>query len=223
MPLMNVLEIKELKIIRQMKKNLILAAATMMALVSCNNESPKMDEQPAAAATAENTQGGVKLAYVEVDSLMTQYEFCKEFSLILQKKSNNARNTLNSKGQALQNAMQNFQQKLNNNGFTSREQAEGQQAAIQRQQQSLQELQVRLETELANETQKYNDALRDSLQHFLAAYNKDKKYDMILTKQGDNILYAAKRFDITNDVINGLNKRYKSTLKTETGKKEEKK
>ena len=206
-----------------MKKNLILAAATMMALVSCNNESPKMDEQPAAAATAENTQGGVKLAYVEVDSLMTQYEFCKEFSLILQKKSNNARNTLNSKGQALQNAMQNFQQKLNNNGFTSREQAEGQQAAIQRQQQSLQELQVRLETELANETQKYNDALRDSLQHFLAAYNKDKKYDMILTKQGDNILYAAKRFDITNDVINGLNKRYKSTLKTETGKKEEKK
>ena len=206
-----------------MKKNLILAAATMVALVSCNNESPKMDEQPAAAATAENTQGGVKLAYVEVDSLMTQYEFCKEFSLILQKKSNNARNTLNSKGQALQNAMQNFQQKLNNNGFTSREQAEGQQAAIQRQQQSLQELQVRLETELANETQKYNDALRDSLQHFLAAYNKDKKYDMILTKQGDNILYAAKRFDITNDVINGLNKRYKSTLKTETGKKEEKK
>ena len=58
--------------------------------------------------------------------------------------------------------------------------------------------------------------------HFLEAYNKDKKFDLILTKQGDNILYAAKRFDITNDVINGLNKRYKSTLKTEA-KKEEKK
>ena len=119
--------------------------------------------------------------------------------------------------------MVNFQQKLNNNGFTSREQAESQQAAIQRQQQSLQELQARLENELANETAKYNDALRDSLQHFLTAYNKDKKYDLILTKQGDNILYAAKRFDITNDVINGLNKRYKSTLKAEADKKEEKK
>jgi outer membrane protein len=65
--------------------------------------------------------------------------------------------------------------------------------------------------------------LRDSLQHFLAAYNKDKKYDMILTKQGDNILYAAKRFDITDDVINGLNKRYKSTFKKTEEKKEEKK
>lgn len=142
--------------------------------------------------------------------------------MILQKKSTNARNTLNSKGQQLQSAMANFQQKLQNNGFTSREQAEGQQAAIQRQQQQLQELQARLENELASETGKYNDALRDSLNHFLNDYNKDKKFDLILTKQGDNILLAAKRFDITNDVINGLNKRYKSTLNKEE-KKEEKK
>ena len=129
-----------------MKKYMFLAAAAMVALASCNNESPKMDEKPAAEAGQE---GGVKIAYVEVDSLMTQYEFCKEFTLILEKKSTNARNTLNSKGQALQSAMANFQQKLQNNGFTSREQAEGQQAAIQRQQQSLQELQARLENELA--------------------------------------------------------------------------
>ena len=203
-----------------MKKYMFLAAAAMVALASCNNESPKMDEKPAAEAGQE---GGVKIAYVEVDSLMTQYEFCKEFTLILEKKSTNARNTLNSKGQALQSAMANFQQKLQNNGFTSREQAEGQQAAIQRQQQSLQELQARLENELAQETQKYNAGLRDSLSHFLEAYNKDKKYDLILTKQGDNILYAAKRFDITNDVINGLNKRYKSTLKGAETKKDEKK
>ena len=204
-----------------MKKYMFLAAAAIVALASCNNESPKMDEKPAADDAGQG--GSVKIAYVEVDSLMTQYEFCKEFTLILEKKSTNARNTLNSKGQALQSAMANFQQKLQNNGFTSREQAESQQAAIQRQQQSLQELQARLENELAQETQKYNAGLRDSLSHFLDAYNKDKKYDLILTKQGDNILYAAKRFDITADVINGLNKRYKSTLKTAETKKDEKK
>ena len=204
-----------------MKKNMFLAAAAVVALASCNNASPKMDEQPAAAAAGEST-GNVKIAYVEVDSLMTQYEFCKEFTLILEKKSPNARNTLNSKGQPLQSAMANFQQKLQNNGFTSRDQAEGQQAAIQRQQQGLQELQARLENELASETEKYNKALRDSLMHFLNAYNADKHYDLILTKQGDNILYAAQRFDITKDVINGLNKRYKPSIKKEE-KKEEKK
>ena len=205
-----------------MKKYMMMAAAAGLALASCNKASPKMDEQP--AATGNTATGGIKIAYVEVDSLMTQYEFCKEFTLILQKKSNNARNTLNQKGQQLQSAAANFQQKLQNNAFTSREQAESQQAAIQRQQQSLQELQVRLENELANETAKYNEALRDSLMHFLDAYNKDKKYDLILTKQGDNILYAAKNFDITNDVINGLNKRYKKApaKKAEENKEEKK-
>ena len=84
----------------------------------------------------------MKIAYVEVDSLMSQYNFCKDYSLILQKKSNNARNTLNQKGQQLQAAMQNFQQKINNNGFTSREQAMSVQAALQRQEQDLQELQA---------------------------------------------------------------------------------
>jgi outer membrane protein len=203
-----------------MKKYMMMAAVAAITLASCNNANPKMDEQPAAAETAQT--GDLKIAYVEVDSLMTQYEFCKEFSLVLQKKSNNARNTLTQKGQQLQNAAANFQQKLNNNAFTSREQAESQQAAIQRQQQSLQELQARLENELANETAKYNEALRDSLMHFLDAYNKDKKFDLILTKQGDNILYAAKRFDITKDVINGLNKRYKPTKQAETKTKEKK-
>ncbi|MBR1688468.1 MAG: OmpH family outer membrane protein [Prevotella sp.] len=206
-----------------MKKNIIstLAVAAVVALASCNNASPKMDEQPAAQQEAENT--GLKIAYVEVDSLMSQYTFCKEYSLILQRKSTNARNTLTQKGNQLQAAVNNFQQKLNSNGFQSREQAEGVQAAIVRQQNDLQELQNRLEGELASDTQKFNEALRDSLQHFLAVYNKDKKFDLILTKQGDNILLADKKFDITQDVINGLNKRYKSTLTKKDEKATDKK
>ena len=194
-----------------------MAVAAIVALASCNNASPKMDEQP---VSADSTNGaGLKIAYVEVDSLMTQYEYCKDFTLVLQKKSNNARNTLNQKGQQLQTAAANFQQKVQNNGFTSREQAESQQAAIQRQQQSLQELQERLAQELDSETAKYNEALRDSLNHFLTEYNKIKKYDIILSKAGDNILYASKAYDITQEVVNGLNKRYKPAKTTEESKK----
>ena len=191
-----------------MKKYIFPALAIAAMMVSCNNQSPKMDDQPAAASGE-----GMKIAYVEVDSLMTQYNFAKDYSVTLQKKSNNARNTLNQKGNALQAAMANFQQKLNNNGFQSREQAASQQAAIERQQRDLQELQARLEGELAQETAKFNEALRDSLQNFLKAYNKDKKYDLILSKAGDNILMGNKKFDITQDVINGLNKRYKPSAK----------
>ena len=203
-----------------MKKYIFPALAIAAMMVSCNNANSKMDEQPVAA---DASASGMKIAYVEVDSLMTQYDFAKDYSVTLQKKSNNARNTLNQKGGALQAAVNNFQQKLNNNGFTSREQATSQQAAIERQQRDLQELQARLENELASETAKFNEALRDSLQNFLKDYNKDKQFDLILSKAGDNILMANKKFDITNDVINGLNKRYKPAKKGDEPKKDEKK
>jgi len=200
-----------------MKKYIFSALAIAAMMVSCNNQSPKMDDQPAAAASGD----GLKIAYVEVDSLMTQYTFAKDYSVTLQKKSNNARNTLNQKGNALQAAAANFQQKLNNNGFQSREQAASQQAAIERQQRDLQELQARLENELASETAKFNEALRDSLQNFLKVYNKDKKYDLILAKSGDNILIADKKLDVTQDVINGLNKRYKPSAKPAADEKKD--
>lgn len=203
-----------------MKKYIFSALAIAAMMVSCNNATPKMDEQPAAASG-----DGLKIAFVEVDSLMTQYDFAKDYSVTLQKKSNNARNTLTQKGNALQAAFNNFQQKLNNNGFQSREQAASVQNAIQRQQNDLQELQARLENELATETAKFNEALRDSLQNFLKDYNADKHFDLILSKAGDNILLGSSKFDITQDVINGLNKRYKPAAKNavETKKTEDKK
>lgn len=190
--------------------SLFMAVASFM-LMSCNKSNPKMDEKSVKDGVTTTTTG-MKFAYVEVDSILSQYKFCKEYTAVLQKKSNNARNTIAQKGKQLQAAAANFQQKLQNNGFTSREQAANVQAAIQRQEQDLQELQNRLMSELDAETNKYNKALRDSLQNFLRDYNKSKKYDMILSKAGDNILLADKRYDITLDVINGLNKRYKSQM-----------
>ncbi len=198
-----------------MKKNLALVLFAAIAMTACNNKSPKLDDQPVANDSTQTTN--LKVAYIEVDSLMTQFEFAKEKSAELEKKSLNARNTLNQKGQQLQNAANNFQQKIQNNGFTSREQAESVQAALQRQQNDLAALQARLENELASEQQKFLQALQDSLNNFLEIYNKDKKFDMILNKSG--ILFAGKKFDITQEVINGLNKRYKKEAKANDAEK----
>ena len=73
-----------------MKKYILSTLATAAMMVSCNNASPKMDEQPAAAAATDD----IKIAYVEVDSLMTQYNFAKDYSVNLERKSANARNTM---------------------------------------------------------------------------------------------------------------------------------
>ena len=184
-------------------------AIALLAMASCNKEAQKVDEKTQAHATQS---GSVKIAYVEVDSIMSQYKFCKEYSLILQKKSQNIENTLAAKQNSLQAAAAKFQQDVQNNKYTQ-QQAEAVQANLQKQGADLQALQQRLGAEFQNETNTFNKALRDSIQHYLAAYNKDKKYGLILSKAGDNILYADKAYDTTNEVIAGLNKAYKPAKK----------
>ncbi|KXB48603.1 outer membrane protein [Bacteroidales bacterium KA00344] len=202
------------------KKNIfsILSLATVAALsmTSCDKSNNKMDEKPAAAA-ADKTAPNNKLAFVEVDSIMTQYNFCKDYSKILEQKGNNIQKTLANKQQQLQTAAANFQQKLQQNAYT-REQAERVQAGLQKQNNDLQALNQRLSNEFQTETEEFNKALHDSLQNYLALYNKDKKYGMIFAKQGDNLLYADKAYDITNEVVAGLNKMYKGKAKAKSDK-----
>jgi len=192
-----------------MKKNIVfsvaLVAVASLGLTSCDKSTPIMDQKAEATQQAPSTD---KIAYVEVDSIMTQYNFCKEYSKILEQKGNNIQKTLANKQQALQAAAANFQQKVQQNAYT-REQAEAIQAGLQKQSNDLQALNQRLSGEFQTETEKYNKALHDSLQNYLAIYNKDKKYSLIFAKQGDNLLYADKRNDITNEVVAGLNKAYK--------------
>ena len=204
------------------KKNvyasLAVAAMTVVAMTSCDKSKSQVDEQAAGSKVAPTE---TKIAFVEVDSIMTQYKFCKEYSLILQKKGQNIQNTLAQKQQQLEAAAANFQQKVQQNAYT-REQAQGIQAQLQRQSADLQALNQRLSGEFQNETEKYNNALRDSIKHFLTSYNKDKKYSIKPSKAGDNILYADKAHDITNEVIAGLNKAYKSSPALKDAGKEKK-
>ena len=198
-------------------RTVALAFVATMGMTSCDKSNPQMDQK--ANASAKAAAGDMKIAYVEVDSIMSQYKFCKEYSLILQKKGQNIQNTLAQKQQALQAAAANFQQKVQQNAYT-REQAEGVNASLQKQNNDHQILNQRLSAEFQNETDQFNKALRDSIQHYLASYNKDKKYSIIFSKQGDNLLYADKAYDITNEIVAGLNKAYKGKA---TDKKDEKK
>lgn len=114
-----------------MKKIICSAAVVaLMSLVmtSCNKQAPKVEEKSTTTTTAN---AGMKIAYIEVDSIMSQYKFCKEYSLILEKKSQNIQNTINAKGRSLQTAAAKFQQDIQNNKYTQ-QQAEAVQAGLQK-------------------------------------------------------------------------------------------
>ena len=195
------------------KLSFAAVAASALVMFSCNSGSQNnAAESNTAAATATATNSDIKIAYVEVDSIMTQYEFCKQSKVILEKKQQNIQSTLTKKQQALQSAAVKFEQDVRANKYTQ-QQAEGVQANLQKQSYDMQMLEGNLLKSYQEEENKFNIALQDSIKNFIREYNKDKKYTYILTKMGDNILYGAPECDITAEVIKGLNKAYKPNKK----------
>ena len=194
-----------------MKKNILssvaIAAVAALSLASCNKSQPQVEAKSESKAPVQ-----LKIAYVEYDSIMLQYNCAKDFNDVLEKKGQNIQATLAQKQQQLQAAAANFQQKYQQNAYT-REQVEAIQAGLQKQSNDLQGLQQRLQNELITEQSKYAKVLHDSIANYLTRYNKDKKYSIIFSKSGDNLLYADKAYDITNEVIAGLNKAYKGKVK----------
>ena len=60
------------------------------------------------------------------------------------------------------------------------------------------------------ENQKLNLQLADSLNNFLKEFNADGRYHVILSNTAkDNVLMAAEQYDITDEIVSGLNARCK--------------
>lgn len=194
--------------------NGMLALAAMLLFSQCDN---KKDAEPVVAVKS----GTLKIAYIDIDSVSANYQLCKDLNASLTKKSDNAQATLIKKNKDLQSLYQQVQSKVQANALT-REQYEAAQHSLQAQQQDLQSLQERLSNELQEEQAKALKEELDSINNFINAYNKSKGYNIILRKEAT--LYIDKSFDITNDIITGLNKRYKkkATPISSTDKKEKK-
>ena len=181
------------------------AAATVF-FAACGDT----DEEETTNETAQQGETvGIKIAYVELDTLMSQYQLYKDYSEVLTRKGNNIQNTLAQKQRALESHAAAVQKKYESNGFTTRDEVERAQASIDKEQRDLAELADRLQSEFAMEQARINEEARDSIQSFLKRYNKTKKYDYVMVKAGDNLLVANPKYNITNDIVKGLNKRYK--------------
>jgi outer membrane protein len=153
--------------------------------------------------------GSLPIAYINVDSLLQNYQYSKDLNEVLIRKRENAQATLTEKARTLQAEMQEFQRKHENNAFASEQSFKSQQQALMKKQQDLQALESNLTNKLAKEQQTLNDQLRDKIYKFLRQYNKDKKYHLILSNtMNDNILLANPTYNITNEVVEELNSTY---------------
>lgn len=158
-------------------------------------------------ATVE--EGNLPIAFVNLDSVLLNYTLAQEVSEKLMKKQEDARLKLNTKARTFQNEYADFQRKLENNAFLSRERAESEANRLQKKQEELQALEAQLTEDIMRENQELNIRLADSLTACIEEFNKDGRFHLIMSNQGrDNIITAVDGYDVTEAIVTSLNNRY---------------
>lgn len=184
-------------------------AAFLLLAITTNCTEKKGEQTTIPVAAAENTTDRLPVAYINIDSLLVNYNYAKDLNEALLRKQENSRASINQRGSSLQREVADFQNKVKNNAFLTEQRAQQEANRLQKQEADLNEYSQRLNNELMIEQQKMNAQLNDTIHKFLKEYNAKKKYEIIFSNtMGDNILIADPKYDITNEVLEELNKRY---------------
>lgn len=168
-------------------------------------------DAPAVSDNNVVTAGGeAKIAYVNTDSLLSdKFLLYKELSETFMKTQEARITDLNIKAKALDQEAQEWQRKVQNNGFLTEQRAIEARDKIVAKQSELQSLQQEMSDKSALEEIEMSTKVFDEVTAFLKEYNKSKGYSIILaTTIPGSVLYAESGLDITAEVIEGLNARY---------------
>jgi outer membrane protein len=185
---------------------LIVAVGILYVLHFSNSTADSKDLKSAAGEGA--------VVYINTDSLLTSYNFSRDMNEEFLKKQEDSRTDFNFKAQMLEKEAGEFQYKVQNGGFASRERAEDAQRVLMGKQQNLQQLERELSNKLMGEQQANSKRLFDSVTNYLKEYNAAHNYSLILsTTKGGNVLLSQDGLDITHEIIVGLNSRYTAKAK----------
>ena len=205
----------------------LIIALTALSLTGCNN-SQKGSNTSTTTQTERDTQqdtltaqkaGTLKIAFVEMDSVLNNYEQYKEMNSKLEKRSIEGRNQLQAKINAIQKAGEAFQQKLQSGGFVNQTAAQMEQERIMKMQQDAQTLDQRLSEQYIKEQDALNEKLYNTIKEEVEKMNKEWGYDLILCNvKMSGLLYGNASMDITKEVTERLNKAY-AAAKAEDKKK----
>ncbi|WP_212006553.1 OmpH family outer membrane protein [Chitinophaga sp. HK235] len=183
----------------------LLAALAAGLFMACNgNKAGNNAPATPAAGTNAPAAAGFKIAYVDLDSLEAHFEYFKEKKSQLEQKQQGMDNQLKAKARALQSEYQDLQRKAST---LTQEQGEAAQRSLMAKQQQLEQEAQNMRAEYAQSETKFNEELQKKLDDFLKSFNADKRFAFIFSYRTgqSNILYVDSAYDVTAEVIKGMN------------------
>ena len=190
-----------------MKKVFIIALG-VLALASCKNTGAGAANGNEAAAEGKNVETVYDIAYISMDSLVTAYDRFIDLSTAFETKATKAQNDLEARARSLQNEMVSFEDKINKGLMTSRD-AQAEQARLQTKAQQFETDRQNRLAELAEEEQVMTNQVFYAINQYVAKFNADLRYKMILPSSGGTpVIHADPELIITAEILRGLNEEY---------------
>lgn len=152
-------------------------------------------------------------AWVDMDTVLNNYDMYFDYLAELEKKGKNLETELNAKSKKFEKEALDFQDKMQK-GLMTRSEAQALQTTLAGKEQELYRLRDEMRMKLAEEEQVRLRHIHHSIAEYLKRYNVTKGYHLILGHSfGGQMLYGHPTLNITNEVLQGLNKEYAENKK----------
>ncbi len=185
---------------------LILAVAALFVLHFTGAGKPVHSAAPGSESV---TASKGDIVYINLDTLVNQYDMYNDLRSELQGKLTAIENDINKQGRALENDIKSFQEKMQK-GLMTRSQAESMNNDLAQRDQDLRNLTQQKQMEMAEEENVMYNKVMDAITSYIETYNKDKQYALILTTTAatTTVINGDSGLNITDEIISGLNAEY---------------
>lgn len=189
--------------------NVSLGLVATLAVASCNQNANTGATSASndSSATVTNVSESEKIVYINADTLSEKYEYYKDIRTKLEAKVKKAQSDLQSKGQAFQREVADYQQKAASMSASERQATE---ERLARKQDELGRLDQNASASIAQDESTEFNNVYNTISEYLKKHAEEKGYELVLTYSVSNptVLYAEKKKDITSEVVTALNKEY---------------
>jgi outer membrane protein len=188
----------------------ILSALSLIGVIVLGSLFFKGSSGTSSAVSAEDLKksGDFRIAYFDIDSLQAYYKDFQDAENVLRSQEGSSRNELNNLGAYYQKRLRELQEKA-----SSMSQAEGEaaQRELAKLQQGYQQKELELDQRLKKSQMDQMTRLHADVESYLKKYNETKGFAYIFSyQQGALMYYKDTAYDITQEMIKGLNEQYKA-------------
>jgi outer membrane protein len=153
---------------------------------------------------ADTSSGNFRIAYFELDSITNSFAMVKD-----------VKNELSKEEERINMEMTRLQKRYNDKLSFYQKQGEMSQVQSEEASREMMKLQDQIRNAKQNLDQKFQDnymrkmqEVRTEIEKFLKEYNKTKGYTYILANEPQIIYFRDTAYDVTADLIKGLNEQY---------------